>query len=401
MSDVEIDLDEEFEWVDSDVINEIEDSYDEKSSGTNSATNNVKDIDLYRFISAMTQAEYSFYSKDIDPQNLLFLSENLSSNLSFAKKVAEKFEYELNNLTHLYYFNILLRQISYLSSAASHFGTKIEDILEDQDYIEKVKNTNIEGIVVLENELATNEVGMHIKSVLIPYSIYFENTVGSTFSNISLDWYLDIVIDISKTVATKWNRKVNISKRHLLFISSLDTVARFVLNSLHEQIKIEVQEKLSQVSLNKSTIWDRIEAYGLGLSDYPEKKDILIEKVESLITSELNDFYLINKTIKTLASKDRARLYLIDKLGNTWLEFHDNVISDIQLMNKEEREVLYRENNNLPNFSRLYESIKKDSKILLKEINEVAFDKATFIKNTKQNFSTLWGVSDAYCKTVN
>jgi hypothetical protein len=405
MSDIEIDLDEEFEWVDSDVMDDIINSEEAASSDDKGQEDSIsegkRDIELYRFIAAIAQAEYSFYSKDIDSHDLPFISENLTTNLMFAKSIAKHFDYKLNNLTHLYHFNILLRQISYLSSAASKLGTKIEDILEDQDYISKIKNSNIEGVIILEDDLATDEVSMHIKSVLIPYSIYFENSINSSFSKVDLKWYLELVIEITKTIATKWNKSLNISKRHLLFISSLDTVARFVLNCLYTEIQSTVQEKLTSISINQRTIWDRIEQYGLGLDDYLSKKDIVIEKIESLVTSEINDFYLKHKTLKVLVSKDRARLYLLEKLGDTWLSFHDTLISELQLLSKSERDNYYASHHNIPNFEEMYKSISSDSKRHLESIQTIEINKARYIKNTKQKFSTLWGVSDAYCKTVN
>jgi ribosomal protein S8 len=402
MTDVEIDLDEEFEWVDSDVMDDISDSEDvnESDSEEGDAEKGKRDIDLYRFIAAMSQAEYSFYSKEIDPHDLPFLSENLATNLRLAKSIAKHFDYRLNNLTHLYHFNILLRQVSYLSSAASKLGTKIEDILEDQDYISKIKDSNIEGVVILDDDLATDEVSLHIKSVLIPYSIYFKNSISSSFSKIDLEWYLELVIEITKTIATKWNKGINVSKRHLLFISSLDTVARFVLNCLYTEIESTLQKKLKNISISHRTIWDRIEKYSLGLNDYLSKKDIVVEKIESLVTSEINDFYLKHKTLKVLVSKDRVRLYLLEKLGDTWLSFHDGLISKLQLLSKSERENYFTLNNNLPNFDEMYNQISLDAKRHLISIQTIDINKERYIQNTKQKFSTLWGVSDAYCKTV-
>lgn len=406
-SEIEFDLDEEFEWVDADVINEIDsNSTSDTSKGNNhknentSKTQSENDTNLYRFIAALKQAEYSFYSRDISSSDLPFLSENLSSNLRLAKSIAEQFDYKLNNLTHLYYFNILLRQVSYLSSAASNLGTQLGDLLEDQKYIEKIKGSNIDGVVILEDELATNEVSMHLKSVLVPYSLYFDHTICSNFADITLDWYLELVIEITKTIATKWNKGLNINKRHLLFISSLDTVARFVMNHIYSYLQESIQKRMVEIGVTRNTIWDRIEQYDLGLNDFTNHKDILIEKIESIVSAEINDFFLANRTIKNLISKERVRLYLIEKLGDTWLGFHDDIISKLQMMNNEDRNHYFKSNSNIPNMNELYKVLSVNSKNLLRSIHKINFSKEVFAKNTKQKFSTLWGVSDVYCKTI-
>lgn len=413
-SDIENDLDDEFEWVNSDVIDDIDDELshekvllseekttDSDHKNTDSESERARDIKLYQFIASLSQIEHNFYSKDFNPHDLPFLSEKISSNVSIAKKIADAFDYKVNNLTHLYYFNILLKQVSYLSSAATHLGTRIEETLDDDEYIHKIKEVNIDGAVILEGELATNEVSMHIKSVLIPYCIYFENAISHSFTNLDLSFYLETSIEITKTLATKWNRGLNINKRHLLFVSALDTVARFVLHSLSKNIAKAVQEKMANEDISKSTIWDRIEQYHLGLEDHPSEKDILIEKIDNVINAEINDFYINNRTLSVLVSKDRARLYLIEKLGNTWLDFHDKTITKLQLMSEEEFSKHISKNKNKPDLSDFYTAASEDSKKLLSEVQSVAFDKNDLNKSIKQEFSTLWGVSDAYCKTIN
>lgn len=400
------DLDDEFEWVDSQNIHDDHDSLElddepdlsDKETMTTKAISN-EDLMLYKFISAMSHMEYNFYVKDIDPNSLAFLSSRLSNNLKTARKISEQFDYKLTNLTHIYYFNILLKQISYISAGASYLGTDINTLLEEQDFIEKVKSSNIDGVVLLEDELATNEVSLHIKSVLIPYSIYFESTLGQSFENITLEWYLDLVVDITKTVATRWNKSININKRHMLFTTSLDTVARFVLNSLFKEVQISLQDKLEKSGIGKNTIWDSLENYDLGLRDFPDKKDTVIDKIETLVTAEINDFFLANKSIKTLTSKDRARIYLLEKLSATWLSFHDDIISKIQILQSDERIEYLKRNGNLPDFSGLFDKISIDSKKYLAELSRLKVNKEEYIKNTKKGFSTLWGTSDAYCKT--
>ncbi len=406
-SDIEYDLDDEFEWVDADVISDIEEmeSSSDRTLDTKAISNEVaqktdrkKDIQLYKFIAAISQIEHNFYSKDFSPHDLPFLSERISGNVKIAKKIADAFDYDVTNLTHIYYFNILLKQVSFLSSAATHLGTRIEDSLEDKDYINKIKEVNVDGVVVLEGELATNEVSMHIKSVLVPYCIYFESSLSKAFSGISLNTYLDIVIEITKTLATKWNKGININKRHLLFVSALDTVSRFVLNRTVQSVGELVKKKMSENQMGTSTIWDRIEQYHLGLNDFPNEKDILIEKVDSLINAEINDFYMEKRTFSVLVSKERARLWLISSLGNTWLEFHDSVISKLQVMSKEDRQAYFAKTKNMPELTLFLESLSSDCKSKLNEIQKINMEENELRKSIKKEFSSLWGVSDAYCK---
>ena len=95
-SDIEFDLDDEFEWVDADVIDEIggdsniaDDSQGERhidSTKNNDEGSRTTDIKLYQFIAALSQIEHNFYSKDFSPQDLPFLSERISSNVDIAKK---------------------------------------------------------------------------------------------------------------------------------------------------------------------------------------------------------------------------------------------------------------------------------------------------------------------------
>lgn len=410
-SDIEFDLDDEFEWVDADVIDEIEgnsniaeDSQDEKHTRTiknNDEVGRATDIKLYQFIAALSQIEHNFYSKDFSPQDLPFLSERISSNVDIAKKIAFAFDYKLNNLTHIYYFNILLKQVSFLSSAATLLGTRIEDSLEDNDYINKIKEVNVDGVVILEEELASNEVSMHIKSVLVPYCIYFESSISKVFTGISVGDYLEAVIEISKTIATKWNRSININKRHLLFVSVLDTVSRFVLNSIHRNVNELIESKFESSSSLTSTVWDKIERYDLGLRDFPSEKDILIDKVDSIINAEVNDFYIKHRTLNSLASKERARLWLISMLSDSWLSYHDSLISKLQTMSGGERQSYYNSNQNKPDLSDFYKLLSSDCKRHLTSIQSIKINTSDLFRSIRQEFSSLWGVSDAYCKTAN
>jgi len=402
-ADIEMDLDEEFEWVDSDIISDLEEQFEEgiTDEGSKSLESDSKsDIPLYRFIAALRQAEFSFYSKDISPNDLPFVSETLTDNIVVAKKIAEQFEYKLTNLTHLYYFNILLRQVSYLSSAALNMNTSMNKIIEDEGFIEKVSSSNIDGVVLLEDELATNEVSMHIKAVLVPYCIYFDYAIGSGFSGIKVEKYLEMVIEITKTVATRWNKNINISKRHLLFISALDTVARFVLNHLVSLLRMELGQSVSSSSNIKATIWDRIEQYHLGMSDYPNQKDIMIERIEVIVTAEIAGFYSENSTIEGLLPKEKARLYVLSEISDGWLSFHDSIISKLQGMTSSERAEYYTENKGIPNLTDFYKKLPELVQEAMEGIHKNKVDLVKFEKDIKQKFSVLWGVSDVYCKTI-
>lgn len=387
------DLDDEFEWIEAEMINA--ENTDNKG-GESNKTNSVKDLDLYRFIASIQQTEFSFYTNTNDT-NLNFLSENLISNLSLAKSIADEFEYKLNNLTHIYYFNIMLRQISYLSTAAIRTGVKIEDIIKENDYISKIKKINIDGVVILEDELSTNEVSMHIKSVLVPYCIYFDYTISSQFTNINVSTYLDIVIKIAKNVATKWNKELNINKRHVLFTNILDTTARFTLENLYRFLNNKLSEKLNTIDYINKTIWDSIEDYSLGLDDYPKEKNKIIDKTESVIAATIGDFFNKNITTKNLVSQERARLYLITKSSECWIKFHDSVIAEIKSLDYQHRAQYFKSNPKIPPLKPYYKLLNDSLNQYLSELQSLDIDKNEFTLDTMQKFSTLWGASNAYC----
>ncbi len=385
------DLDNEFEWIDAEMLNA-------DSKNSSNKDDSTTDLELYRFLASIQQTEFSFYT-NTNNINLNFLSENLINNLSFAKSIADEFEYKLNNLTHIYYFNIMLRQISYLSTAAMRTGVSIEDIMKENDYISKIKNINIDGVVILEDELSTNEVSMHIKSVLVPYCIYFDYTVSSQFTNINVSLYLDLVIRIAKNVATKWNKELNINKRHVLFTNVLDTIARFTLENLYKFLNTKLTKKLDNIDNINKTIWDSIEDFSLGLEDYPQEKNKIIDKTEAMIATTIGDFFTKNITTNNIVSKERARLYLIIKSSECWIKFHDSVIAEIKSLDNEQRASYFKANPKIPSTKPYYEILKSNLNDYLTELQNLEVDEKEFSLDTMQKFSTLWGASNAYCNT--
>ena len=411
------DWEDDFEWLDNEIAEELEassgrmidDLNSDKPSQSLSDSHATSQSDqklgvksLFNFISSLQQMEYNFYGKLARPCDFAYIKEIISSNIETADIIADSVGYKKNSLGDLYYYNILLRQVSYLESSAREGSASFNAFIKSngKETLDELIKVNTSGVIYLEDELSSNEISLHIKSALLPYALYYEAFIQrvSKKNKSDLEEFILAIVSLTKDISSNWSKKSNISDKAMLFITCLPIVARFALQFTEGYIESRIETKLNGHTFKGHDVYSAIEESDGGFMDYPEKRDILYESIAKSIQAEIDVFVSSHWNQTKLFPRDKAKLIILENLHDVWLNFCQQEVIEFKGLDDKEREKYISRNKNTINTEMFYRMLAVCCKDTLNNYFTVDINWKEVEKGLREKFAIYWGVSDAVFK---
>lgn len=408
-SDMEdFDWEDDFEWLDAEIAEELEASkasVSEHHSSSTSSVGKVNGVDkkaLFKFISSLQQMEYNFYGRLAKSCDYAFIKERVDSNAETAHLIAKHLGYKSNNLSDIYYFNILLRQIAFIETSAREGGASFNAIIKDSGdtLLKEISSINTEGVIYLEDELSSNDISLHIKSALLPYALYYEAFIQKvSYQNRNdLEKYILMIVSMAKDISTRWQKNNTTLNKAITFTTSLPIVARFCMQYTESYINDKIQSALTSHVFEGKDIFTAIEKYDAGFGDYETLKVNLIDRINSAVDAEI-DIYISTKWRKDMMfPRDQVKLIASEKLYDVWVECCKQEVFDFKRLGEPEQRKYIKDNAGVMNTGVFFESLSGTVKDVINDIFAVNINWKELEKGVREKFSMYWGVSDAIYK---
>ncbi len=412
LDDVNFDIEDEFEWIESDEIDDAlisDESVDESNSpeadaakkddGSKTEARKSNKNDIYKFLSLMKQIEYSFYSEQFPAENINNIPMYIDNNISTANKIATKLGFDRKNLSHLYYYNQLVRQVAYLESFSFSGSQRLSEILNenDADYIDRIMDIDVEGTITFDDYLVSDDISLHIKSTLVPYTMFFNFAFEKVLHKDALSKFLKTVIEIARDLSSNWSKRSNISDKHILFTGTIELIARFCMHEMIVYVKKELIKKEAIKQKQEDNLWEAIDNKDLGLNDFPEDKKHVIDKTNNIIDAKLVDFISDFKFSSVFLNKELLKISILDDAGKVWEEFCKKEIGKFKALSKSDKEDYIKVYRNKPKMTEFFSTFNEFIVNYLEDLYKVDVSETMEI-HLREKFSLIWGVSDAYCK---
>jgi hypothetical protein len=408
IDDVKFDIEDEFEWIESDKIEEnlndaeeelFTDDDDSKSTQRESSDNESNRGDIYKFLSLVKQIEYSFYSEQFPAENINNIPNYIEGNISTANKIADKIGFDLKNLSHIYYYNQLVRQVSYLESFSFNGSQRLSEIINESDsaYLDKIMAINIEGTVTFDEYLVSDDVALHIKSTLVPYTMFFNFAFERVLPPEALNNFLRTVIEISRDLSTNWSKRSNISDKHILFTGTIELIARFCMHEMIVFVKKELNKKEKIKEGIHENLWEAIDDYDLGLNDFPDDKKFIIDKTNKIIDARISDFVVDFKFSSVFLNRELLKISILEDASSVWRNYAKKEVDRYKSLSSADKKDYIKVYRNKPKLSSFFDDFILFLDNYLEELYKVDVDKEMDL-HLREKFSLVWGVSDAYCK---
>lgn len=410
-SDIEdIDWEDDFEWLDSEIAEELEasasvsmdDSIDKKQD--NKSSDGIGKKNLFRFVSALQQMEYNFYGKLARTCDYAFIKERIDSNTETADMLAEHLGYKKNKLSDMYYYNILLRQVAYIETSAREGGASFNTLVKSSggELLSELSALNSENIIYLEDDLSSNDISLHIKSAILPYALYYEGFIQKVTAQnrTDLEKYILMIISMAKDVSTRWSKDISATDKALVFVTVLPIVARFTMQHTENYLNENVSASLERFDFGNKDVYLAIEEYDGGYSDFPDLKSHLHEKIDSMVNGEIDTFILLSWDGRRMFPREKVKLIIMEKLYDVWVKFCEQELIEFKKMDQNEKESYIKANNNVINTEVFFDMVSVTSKKIFNDIFKIDINWTQLEKEVREKFSMYWGVSDAVFKNL-
>ena len=402
---IQDDFEDNFEWLESDVSNEVdnllEDFDDTQGLGIESRTNKSA---LFGFISSLQLMEYNFYGKLARTCDYAFIKERIDTNINTADKISEYIGYNKKKLNDIYYYNILLRQVSYIETSAREGGASFSLLLEEngEKLLGELAKLNTDSVVFLEDELSSNDVSMHIKSALLPYALYYEAFIKKTTSKnrSDLESYILMIVKMTKDISTKWSRNQGDVDKILMFTVTLPIVARFCMQYTESYIDDKLSSNVDGFKFGNKDIYKAIANKDGGYNDFPELKKELYEKITKLVDGYLDNYISSSWNSRKLFPREIVKLIILEELYDTWNDFMHHEVSSFLKLSEDKQNQYIKNNDNLINTELFFDMIKIKCRDTISSLFEINVKWTDIEVGVRDKFSMYWGVSDAVYKNL-
>lgn len=404
-SDIEdFDWEDDFEWLDAEIAEELEATKTSTPASHNKKEGVANKKSLFKFISALQQMEYNFYGKLAKSCDYAFIKERVETNTETANLIAKHLGYKNNNLSDIYYFNILLRQVSFIETSAREGGASFNAIIKESGelLLKDLSSINTEGVIYLEDELSSNDISLHIKSALLPYALYYEAFIQkvSHQNKGDLEKYILMIVSMAKDIATRWQKNNTVLNKAVTFTTSLPIVARFCMQYTESYLADKIQQALTKYEFQGKDVFAAIEIYDGGFADNDVLKSNIIDKINTSIDAEI-DIYISTRWRKDmLFPREQIKLIAAELLYDVWVGCCRQEVSEFMSMNELEKATYLKNNNGVMDTGTFFNCLSSKVREVICDIFTVKINWSELEKGVREKFSMYWGVSDAIYKNT-
>ncbi|MCF2901839.1 hypothetical protein L1267_15795 [Pseudoalteromonas sp. OFAV1] len=408
VSDEKNDWDDDFEWLNTNIENEVGELDNDEEfekvflGGNTNEANNKKD--LFNFISSLQIMEYNFYGRLAKPCDFTSIKDIIDTNNETANLIAEYIGFDKSDLNDLYYFNILLRQVSYIESSAREGGASFNQLLKDtgNEVLRELASMSDNDSILLEDELSTNDISLQLKSAILPYALYYESFIKKATKQHKTDLqkFVLMIVSMARDVATKWNKQSSNVSNAVVFTVILPIIARFCMQRTEAYLDELIESNIKRHSFENKDIFASVSQMDGGYNDFPQEKKALFDKIDSHISATLDLKISLYWNHRKLFPKEMVKLIVSERLYERWLEFCEIEVKSFKNKSNDEKQRYLKDNNNLINTDLFFEMITKECEYVYDKYFIVDIDWKSLENNIRDNFSRYWGVSDAVFKKM-